>query len=165
MASVLLAAYERKHSNENGRTMLLLDSDIMIDVLRHHQPALDWLAQQGGEEIILPGFVVLELFQGCRDKAEQTRLERRVAQARIVGSSGIAVITVNLRLFLLWSPGRLSIRTQRPNHHVCFPTAIPKDPDCTARRVSLCCCTSNVCTISSQSYARLHRCFDRAYGS
>ena len=44
------------------------------------------------------------------------------------GSSGIAVITVNLRLFLLWSPGRLSIRTQRPNQHVCFPTAIPKDP-------------------------------------
>ena len=84
MASVLLAAYERKHSNENGRTMLLLDTDIMIDVLRHPQPALDWLAQQGGEEIILPGFVVLELFQGCRDRAEQTRLERRVAQARIV---------------------------------------------------------------------------------
>ena len=44
------------------------------------------------------------------------------------GSSGIAVITVNLRLFLLWSPGRLSIRTQRPNQHVCFSTAIPKDP-------------------------------------
>ena len=38
------------------------------------------------------------------------------------------MITVNLRLFLLWSPGRLSIRTQRPNQHVCFPTAIPKDP-------------------------------------
>ena len=38
------------------------------------------------------------------------------------------MITVNLRLFLLWSPGRLSIRTQRSNQHVCFPTAIPKDP-------------------------------------
>ena len=38
------------------------------------------------------------------------------------------MITVNLRLFLLWSPGRLSIRTQRPNQHVCFSTAIPKDP-------------------------------------
>ena len=70
--------------------MLLLDTDCMIDVLRHHQPALDWLAQHGSEEIGLPGFVVLELIQGCRDKVEQTRVERRVAQARIVWPSKAA---------------------------------------------------------------------------
>ena len=52
------------------------------------QPSLT--AQRGSEEIVLPGFVVLELFQGCRDKVEQERVERRVAQARIVWPSAIA---------------------------------------------------------------------------
>lgn len=90
IVSALLATSERKRSNENGNLMLLLDTDSMIDVLRRHQPALDWLAQQGSEEIVLPGFVVLELLQGCRNKVEQTRVERQIAQARIVWPSAFA---------------------------------------------------------------------------
>lgn len=90
IALALLVTYERRRSGENGKSMLLLDTDIMIDVLRRFQPALDWLAQRGSEEIVLLGFVVLELFQGCRDKVEQERVERRVAQARIVWPSAIA---------------------------------------------------------------------------
>jgi hypothetical protein len=54
--------------------MLLMDTDIMIDLLRKHPPAVAWLRSLGEEEIALPGFVVMELIQGCRNKAEQKRL-------------------------------------------------------------------------------------------
>jgi predicted nucleic acid-binding protein len=64
--------------------MLLLDTDVMIDVLRQFPPAVAWLAAYGTEEVVLPGFVVLELLQGCRDKAEQDRVERTVARCRVV---------------------------------------------------------------------------------
>lgn len=67
--------------------MLLLDTDIMIDVLRRFPPALAWLAANAGEEIVLPGFVVLELLQGCRDKVEQQRVERIVARCRVIWPS------------------------------------------------------------------------------
>lgn len=56
--------------------MVLLDTDVMVDLLRQHPPAVAWLEALGDEEIGLPGFVVMELIQGCRDKAEQQQLTR-----------------------------------------------------------------------------------------
>ncbi len=56
--------------------MIILDSDIMIDLLRQHQPAINWLGSLGEEEIILPGFVVMELLQGCRNKIEQAKVKQ-----------------------------------------------------------------------------------------
>jgi predicted nucleic acid-binding protein len=47
----------------------------MIDLLRRYPPALVWLESLGDEELLLPGFVVMELLQGCRNKAEQEKLE------------------------------------------------------------------------------------------
>jgi predicted nucleic acid-binding protein len=54
---------------------MLFDTDIMIDILRGHPPAIQWLASLGDEEIILPGYVVMELIQGCGNKAEQQQVE------------------------------------------------------------------------------------------
>jgi hypothetical protein len=48
----------------------------MIDLLRQYVPALDWLGSLGEEEIILPGFVVMELLQGCNNKTEQAKVEQ-----------------------------------------------------------------------------------------
>ena len=56
--------------------MILLDSDIMIDLLRQYPPAVAWLNSLGDEEIVLPGFVAMELLQGCNNKAEQNKVER-----------------------------------------------------------------------------------------
>lgn len=64
--------------------MLLLDSDIMIDLLRKHPPAMAWLASLNDEEIALPGFVVMELIQGCRNKVEQQKIEKTVASYGVV---------------------------------------------------------------------------------
>ena len=55
--------------------MILLDSDVMIDLLRQYPPATQWFdALDEDEEVALPGYVVLELIQGCRNKREQERM-------------------------------------------------------------------------------------------
>jgi len=65
--------------------MILLDSDVMIDLLRQYPPAVKWLdALDEDEEIALSGYVVMELIQGCRNKVEQERLQRALAPYGIV---------------------------------------------------------------------------------
>ena len=59
--------------------MILLDTDIMVDLLRQYPPAVAWLDSLGDEEVLLPGFVVMELIQGCRSKAEQEKVEKALA--------------------------------------------------------------------------------------
>ncbi len=58
--------------------MILLDTDVMIDLLRRYSPAVAWLESLGDDELQLPGFVVMELLQGCRNKAEQEKLEKEL---------------------------------------------------------------------------------------
>lgn len=58
--------------------MILVDTDVMVDVLRRHQAAILWLASLGDEEIAVPGFVAMELIQGCRNKSEQTTIQREL---------------------------------------------------------------------------------------
>ena len=50
--------------------MLILDTDICVDLLRQFAPAVAWLSAHADEEILLPGFVVMELLQGCANKQE-----------------------------------------------------------------------------------------------
>ena len=38
--------------------MILLDTDVMIDILRGYQPAIEWLTSVSDQEIGLPGLVV-----------------------------------------------------------------------------------------------------------
>ncbi len=65
--------------------MILLDSDVMIDLLRQHPAAVEWFdTLEEEEEIILPGYVVMELIQGCRNKVEQERLQRVLATYGVV---------------------------------------------------------------------------------
>lgn len=54
--------------------MILVDTDVMIDILRQYPPAEAWLKSLGKEPILLPGFVVMELIQGCQNKTEQDSL-------------------------------------------------------------------------------------------
>lgn len=56
----------------------------MIDLLRQHPPAVAWLDSLGEEEIILPGFVVMELLQGCSNKTEQGKVEKTLTGFEIV---------------------------------------------------------------------------------
>ena len=67
--------------------MIILDTDIMVDLLRKYKPALRWLDSLNKEEIILPGFVAMELIQGCRDKQEQEKVEKELVNYRMAWPS------------------------------------------------------------------------------
>ena len=68
--------------------MLLLDTDVMIDLLRQYPSAVEWFdTLDDDEEISLPGYVAMELIQGCRNKAEQAKVEREIAACEIVWPS------------------------------------------------------------------------------
>jgi predicted nucleic acid-binding protein len=62
--------------------MRFLDSDVMVDLLRRHRPALEWIASLA-EEPALPGFVMLELMKGCRDLREMGELLRSTKEFEI----------------------------------------------------------------------------------
>ena len=64
--------------------MVFLDTDVMIDLLRQHPPALNWLENLGEEEIGLSGFVVMELIQGCHNKREQEQLEKTLSYYPVI---------------------------------------------------------------------------------
>jgi predicted nucleic acid-binding protein len=51
----------------------------MVDILRGYSPAVDGLDKIVGEAPALPGLVVLELMDGCRNRMEMRRLLTRLA--------------------------------------------------------------------------------------
>ena len=64
--------------------MILVDADILIDVTRQYPPALQWLANLGEEEVLVPGYVAMELVQGCRNKREQDTVLREIRKFQVV---------------------------------------------------------------------------------
>jgi len=67
--------------------VIILDTDIMIDVLRGYKPALAWFETVTEEVIGLPGFVIMELLQGCGTKSEQSKLLRQLEHFPILWPS------------------------------------------------------------------------------
>jgi predicted nucleic acid-binding protein len=57
---------------------MLLDTDVMVDVLRGFPPAVSWLNSLGSTAIGLPGLVAMELLQGCQNLADQQRVESQL---------------------------------------------------------------------------------------
>jgi len=70
--------------------MIALDTDVVIDVLRSYTPAIKWLIALNNEEVAIPGFVAMEIIQGCRSKSEQLRVEHLMEQFLVVWPSSNA---------------------------------------------------------------------------
>lgn len=65
--------------------MIFLDSDVVIDLLREYPPATSWFGSLDDDETMaLSGFVVMELIQGCHNKAQQEKLQRDLSFYDIV---------------------------------------------------------------------------------
>ena len=65
--------------------MILLDSDVLIDLLRNYPPAIEWFdTLEEDEELMVSGYVVMELIQGCRNKSEQERTQHELATYGVV---------------------------------------------------------------------------------
>lgn len=63
--------------------MILIDTDVMVDVLRGFDPAIEWLGDLRDQEIGVPGLVAMELIQGCQNAREQKQLERTLADYQL----------------------------------------------------------------------------------
>jgi predicted nucleic acid-binding protein len=59
--------------------MRLLDTDVLVDLFREYEPAVEWLNSLDGEDIAVPGYVALEMVQGCRSRRDLRRVERMLA--------------------------------------------------------------------------------------
>lgn len=62
--------------------MLLLDSDVVIDITRQHAGAVSWMNRVRQQFPAVPGYVALEVLNGCRNAREL-----RAAQAMLSGWS------------------------------------------------------------------------------
>jgi hypothetical protein len=70
--------------------MILLDSDVLIDLLRRYSPAIQWFDSLAeAEELLISGYVAMELIQGCRNKMEQDRVQSQIAAYEIVWPSAL----------------------------------------------------------------------------
>jgi len=67
--------------------MLLIDTDVAVDLLKGRAPELAWLDSLGDTEVLIPGFVAMALIQGCRNKAEQDKLESELGDYPVVWPS------------------------------------------------------------------------------
>lgn len=63
--------------------MIIVDTDVMIDVLRGYYPAKVWLESLDRETVILPGLVAMELIKGCRNKKEIQVLLKEFASFQV----------------------------------------------------------------------------------
>ena len=64
--------------------MIFPDTDILVDVLRKHPPAMTWLKSLGEAQILLSGFVCAELIQGCLSREEQKRVSDALSDYVVV---------------------------------------------------------------------------------
>jgi predicted nucleic acid-binding protein len=62
---------------------MLLDSDVVIDVLRQHPPAVAWMAGHVSQRAALPGIVAMDVIQGCRNQRELQRAQRLLSRFRL----------------------------------------------------------------------------------
>lgn len=67
--------------------MLLLDSDILIDILRGHGPATQWFAGLSNLPAV-PGFVVMELIQDADNKDRVEKARKLVAPLEVAWPGG-----------------------------------------------------------------------------
>jgi predicted nucleic acid-binding protein len=56
--------------------VLLLDTDVMVDLQRGLPSAVAWLTEHQGTELALPGLVSLQLLDGCQNKLDAARVRQ-----------------------------------------------------------------------------------------
>lgn len=78
--------------------MIILDTDVTIDLLRGHRAAIAWLHDLGDEQVGVPGYVLMELYRGCRNLAEVRGVRRELRDFQVIWPDAVACNEA-LRLF------------------------------------------------------------------
>ena len=69
--------------------MILLDTDVAVDMVRRYPAAMSWLSTLPEEDIVLPGFVVMELIQGSRNREEQRKVDNLTGRFDVLWPSSV----------------------------------------------------------------------------
>jgi predicted nucleic acid-binding protein len=65
--------------------MILLDTDVAVDLLRGRSAAVQWWSSlDPAEAVAAPGYVALELIDGCQNTADLTAVQRFLRPFRII---------------------------------------------------------------------------------
>jgi predicted nucleic acid-binding protein len=67
--------------------MIVIDTDIAIDVLRKFPPALAWAASQPAQDFVISGFTGFELFAGCHDARQRNAVDAMVKRFQLAWPS------------------------------------------------------------------------------
>ena len=59
--------------------MILLDTDIAVDIVREVRSAIEWVASVA-DVVAISGFTTLELIAGARNRLEQDKLQRTLGR-------------------------------------------------------------------------------------
>jgi predicted nucleic acid-binding protein len=79
--------------------MIFADTDVIIDILRNHPDAITWLGENKDDELIISGFVAMELIQGCRDKRETQIIHKFIDKVTLIWPD-VNSLNMALELFL-----------------------------------------------------------------
>jgi tRNA(fMet)-specific endonuclease VapC len=60
-----------------------MDADILVDLLRRHPPAVTWF-RAIAERPAVPGLAIMEVVQGCRNRAEVRAVQKLVRPLSVV---------------------------------------------------------------------------------
>jgi predicted nucleic acid-binding protein len=73
--------------------MILIDSDVLIDIVRDFPPAVQWLQSVAPDVIRIPGYVMMELIDGCHNKAQLRQLDQITTRMPVVWPSPASCTT------------------------------------------------------------------------
>lgn len=62
----------------------LIDTSLMIDVLRGYEPAHQWMLDHSELHVAITRSVYLEVISGCRNKTEQQKALRALARFELI---------------------------------------------------------------------------------
>lgn len=69
---------------ETNQTIWLLDTSILVDLLRGSKPARDWIDSVSENALSISVITAAELLAGCRNRTEQHTTERELEFYRMV---------------------------------------------------------------------------------
>lgn len=59
-----------------SETEILLDTSVLVDLLRRFPPAVTWFQSQRDLRFYVSDIVILELYAGCRNRQERDRIDQ-----------------------------------------------------------------------------------------
>lgn len=80
---------------------MMLETDVLVDVLRGHAPAVEWLAGLPASPLVA-GYTALELYAGCRDLRAASAVDKLLGDAEVRWASVEGASQLLRRFARLW---------------------------------------------------------------